>query len=295
MPDRVDALVTEHIYLVQHVVNGLAARYPRHIDRGELYSAGALGLVEAAHRFDDAAGVPFARYATVRIRGAVIDSTRTRDLASRRLRRTMRGVEEAREGFERSEGRAPTSPELARLLGIAETELAERQAAVRAATLLHLDQREEEDGATMGEGIEERAREWLPEEAIEDRELVGSVRTAVAGLPDVQREVVSRYYFRGDMLRDIAADLGVTEARVSQIRSEAVTAMQSWFGISFDGVPAVADGAPGVRQRAAYVAAMQTSSTWQERLAAADAPPAPTAPTDTRPALVTTGPAPAAA
>ncbi len=281
MPDSADALVTEHLYLVQHVVNALASRYPRHIDRTELYSAGALGLVEAAHRFDDTAGVPFARYATVRIRGAMIDSTRTRDLASRRLRRTMRGVDAARQGFETSEGRAPTTAELAGLLGVGETELAQRQAAVRAATLLHLDQRADDDGATLGEGIEEGDREWLPEEAIEDRELVGSVRTAVAGLPAVQREVVDRYYFRGEMLRDIAADLGVTEARVSQIRSEAVTAMQSWFGASFEGVPAVAEGAPGVRQRAAYVAAMQTSTTWQGRLAAADSPPSPA---DTRPA-----------
>jgi len=275
MSDHADALVTEHIYLVQHVVNALAARYPRHIDRGELYSAGALGLVEAANRFDDSAGVPFARYATVRIRGAVIDSTRTRDLASRRLRRTMRGVEAAREGFERNEGRAPTSSELAALLGVSEAELDERQAAVRAATLLHLDQRDDADGATMGESIEEHNRDWLPEDAVEDRELIGSVRTAVAGLPEIQRQVVARYYFQGEMLRDIATDLGVTEARVSQIRSEAVAAMQSWFGVSFEGVPAVADGTPGVRQRAAYVAAMQASTTWQDRLAAADAAPAP--------------------
>ena len=78
-----DALIQEHIDLVGRVVSRVTSMYPRHVDRQELWNAGALGLVEAARRFDPDAGIPFERYASIRIRGAIIDSTRTRDWASR--------------------------------------------------------------------------------------------------------------------------------------------------------------------------------------------------------------------
>lgn len=270
--DRND-LASTHLYLVQHVVNQLASHYPRHVDRSELWSAGALGLVDASRRFDPDAAIPFTRYATIRIRGAIIDSTRSRDWATRSLRRTIRDVRSVTEQFEDTEGRRPSSPELAEQLGITVGELADHQAAAAAATLLHLDQpvgNPDQGETALSNVIEEQTPDWLPDEAVEQRELVGTVRTAVDFLPPVQREVVERYYFNGEMLRDIALTLGVTEARVSQIRSEALTAMRGYFGTSFEGVPAVAEGAPGKRQRAAYVAAMGTQSDWRSRLDAAD-------------------------
>ncbi len=89
-----NALVEEHLYLVQHIVNQLAVRYPRHVDRQELWAAGAAGLVDASRRYDPGAEVPFARYASIRIRGAIIDSTRSRDWATRSLRRRAREMSE---------------------------------------------------------------------------------------------------------------------------------------------------------------------------------------------------------
>lgn len=277
-----DELATTHLYLVQHVVSGLAARYPRHVDRGELWSAGALGLVDASRRYDPDSGIPFARYATIRIRGAMIDSARDRDWASRGLRRTIRGVQTATARFEETEGRTPSSLELAALLGITADQLAEHSAAAKAATLLQLDQTAadaEHGGSTVADTVEERTADWLPDEAFEQRELVGTVRSAVHFLPPVQREVVRRYYFEGDMLRDIAGSLRVTEARVSQIRSEALAAMRGYFGTAFEGVPAVAPGAPGLRRRAAYVATVSSQSTWRSRLDADALGPAAADPT----------------
>jgi len=268
-PDDRDELVTSHLSLVQHIVNQLASRYPRHVDRGELWSAGALGLVDASRRYDPETGIPFARYAAIRIRGAIIDSTRTRDWATRALRREMRAVRDASERFEETHGRSATSAELAQLLGISVEELAAYQSAAAAATLLHLDYAapgSEPGESTFGDRIEERATEALPEEAIEHRELVGTVRAAVEALDDVQRDVVERSFFRGELLRDIADSMGVTEARASQIRTEAINAMRAYFGTAFEGVPAVPDNAPGLRRRAAYVATMSAHSTWRTRL-----------------------------
>lgn len=261
-------LVSEHLYLVQHVVNQLASRYPRHVDRTELWSAGALGLVDASRRYDPETGIPFARYAMIRIRGAVIDSTRTRDWATRRLRRDMRSVREVTDTFEVREGRAPTDAEMASMLDITVEQLHKHQSAAAAATLLHIDHvmpgMDAAEGGIAGR-IEERNSAVLPEEATENRELVGTVRSAVSFLADAQREVIERYYFKGELLRDIAESLGVTEARASQIRSEALDAMRAYFGTAFEGVLPVAASAPGVRRRAAYVAQMSTGTSWRSR------------------------------
>src|SRR4051795_587109 len=86
----VDALVTSHLPMVKHVVRGVAAHFPRHADIDELVQAGMLGLVEAARRFDPARGVPFEAWASLRIRGAVLDAVRSLDAAPRSLRPAAR-------------------------------------------------------------------------------------------------------------------------------------------------------------------------------------------------------------
>ena len=258
-------LVTETLGLVDHIVAEVSARYPRHVDRRELWNAGSLGLVEASRRYDPDAGVPFRRYAAIRIRGAIIDSTRTRDWASRSVRRNARDIQLAKEGLEQRTGRAD-SEEIAEELGITTDELARRQAETAAATLLQLDQpTDDEDGATLGEYVAEESHEILPETSIEDRELRGALLEAIEHLPDIQGEVMTRYYLEGELLGEIAADLDVTEARISQIRSEAVTAVRAFFSELYEGVTADGD-APGKRARAAYLERMAERSTWRSRL-----------------------------
>lgn len=271
-----DALVTEHLHLVQHVLNQVASRFPRHVDRSELWSAGAFGLVDASRRYDPESGVPFARYASIRIRGAIIDSTRSRDFATRRLRRDLRAMGEASERFEFEQGRTPTDDELAGRLGLSSAEIAARRAAATASTVLQLDMPiPGGDGQdTLADRIPETATFRLPDESLEDAEMIGTVRESVHHLDGVHRQVVERHFFGGELLRDIAADLGCTEARVSQLRTEALHAMRAFMGGVYDGVPAVPDDAPGRRRRAAYVATLSASSTWRSRLDAGAEPAA---------------------
>lgn len=275
-PDHADTLVIEHLDLVRHAVRRIAARYPRHVDRDELWNAGALGLVDASRRYDPATGVPFAHYALIRIRGAVIDATRARDWAARSTRRDMRAVLDAEERLTAERHQAPTSAEVAAELGITVDRLDSTRAAATAGSLLHLDQRlgTEVDGveATLGDTVEERDPVVLPDETLEHRELIGTLRTAVRHLPPTLREVIERYYVAGEYLHVIADALGVTEARVSQLRSEALAAVRSYLGVDLDGVPAVDERAPGRRARDRYVAEVRATTTWRTRLAAADEP-----------------------
>ncbi len=262
-------LAADHIELVQQIVNQLATRYPRHVDRSELWSAGAIGLVEASRSFNPDAGVPFARYATIRIRGSIIDSTRKRDWAVRSLRRQMRELRDVEEKIEVAQGRHATDEEIAHALDISVDEVIQRRSASITSSLLHLDQ-EDPDRVSLGERIVEESEERLPDEHLAKREMLGTLRSAMEGLPDLQRDVVMRYYIDGEMLQTIANDLGVTEARVSQIRAEAVNSMRGFFTTLYQGVAEVPEDAPGRRGRAAYLATMATRSTWMTRMEAAD-------------------------
>jgi RNA polymerase sigma factor FliA len=265
---QVDRLVEEHLELVQYIVNQLAARYPRHVDRSELWSAGAAGLVDAAQRYDAATGVPFARYASIRIRGAIIDSTRSRDWATRSLRRRSREIQNVERELEQDLGRTPTNEEVAEASHLTVDEIERCRRGVERSTLLQLDQ-PIGDGSSSTETLQsllvEEDTECLPQDAAEHRELLGTLRLAVQHLDDTHREVIVRHFFSDDLLQDIAADLGVTEARVSQIRSEAINAIRAYLGTEFDGIPDVPEGAPGRRRRAAYLTTMQEQTTWRER------------------------------
>lgn len=258
-------LAVDHLDLVGHIVAEVSVRYPRHVDRGELWNAGALGLVEASRRFNEQSGVPFPRYAAIRIRGAIIDSTRSRDWATRSVRRNLREIEQATSDFEARTGKRPADDDLVALLGISRAELSDRQAQASQSTLLHLDQDDSEENPLRDQVAEQRTQ-VLPEDALENQELLGTLTSAIHFLSPVQSEVITRYYLNGDLLQKIADDLDVTEARVSQIRAEALASLRSYFSSLYEGVPEIDEAAPGKRARADYLQALEEGTNWRTRL-----------------------------
>ncbi|MDX1657274.1 MAG: FliA/WhiG family RNA polymerase sigma factor [Nitriliruptorales bacterium] len=269
-----DDVIVDHLPLVRQIVHQLARRFPSHVDRDELLNAGVYGLVDASHRFDPSTGVPFGRFAAIRIRGAILDSTRSRDWSTRGVRRRLRRIRRAEEVMTSKLGRKPSDEELAAELDLSVDEIHHTRHRGRQSTLLHLDHpvlTDEGESSTLGDLVQETDDTALPELALEERELIGTLRAAVARLPARQRDVIQRYYFRHDLLRDIADDLGVSEARISQIRAEAITAIRAYFQGTFEGVPAVEPEAPGARKRDAFVEAIGRETTWRSRLDAAGA------------------------
>ena len=266
------ALVEEHLPLVKHVLAGVAAHYPRHADREELAQAATLGLVEAAARFDLERGVPFDRWASLRIRGAVVDAVRALDFAPRTLRSAAREVELARTGLEAELGRTPSLDELAGRAGITREELSSLQGRVHRSLVLSLDApcgEEDGDPLTLGSSIVDDAQ-LTPVEVLEQRERVTYVRDALAVLPERLREVVVGYFLDGETSADLAARLGVTESRVSQMRTEALKLMRG--GIEAQYVEPVAEQAEAdlgrqAYRQAAYAAALAAQSSYASRLA----------------------------
>jgi RNA polymerase sigma factor for flagellar operon FliA len=267
--DVSERLVVENLGLIQHIVSSLSTRYPRHVDRNDLWNAGALGLVEAAQRYDSTVGIPFARYAAIRIRGAIIDSTRSRDWATRSVRRDLRAIRMTEEDM-RARGTEPVDEEIAKALDMSVGDLRKRRADEVSSTLLYLDRENDDDDNSLRQRVVDPSTATRPDTALESRELIGTLAEAVEHLPEPQREVVARYYLDGDLMRDIAEDLGITEARVSQIRSEALASMRSFFSTLYEEVEPADNAGPGKRARTRYLESMEEGSNWKSRLEAAD-------------------------
>lgn len=257
-----DELVTEHLPLVGHLVRELVHRLPGHVNRDDLVSAGTVALVLSARSFDAGRGVPFARFAAIRIRGALIDELRTMDWASRAVRSRAREVDAVRSLLTAQLGRTPQRHEVADAMGLTVEELDGLDADVHRACVLSLQSLSSDDTdqllPTAGEG---------PEGVLVRREQLGLLKDAVAELPERLRTVVEQYFFAERKMADIAAQLGVTESRVSQMRSEALALLRAGLHRADEEAEPLPVGSRGrTAARAAYCAAVASRSTLAQRL-----------------------------
>jgi RNA polymerase sigma factor FliA len=259
--------IEAHLPLVHQIVRHMSTNLPRNVDRDELMRAGELGLVEAAQRFDADRGVPFERYVARRIEGAVLDALRACDWAPRSVRAKARAVEAATAVLTQTLGRRPSITELSSTLGMGERELADLLGRVHRAVVLTLDQpvvTDDGDDASMLDVLRDRTAAE-PDELLEARELRAYVMDAVELLPARQRFVVEAYFLQGLTSEEIAEVLGVTESRVSQIRTEALQMLRSGLDAQF--TPSrTNERHQSVRREAAFASAIAHRSTMRQRL-----------------------------
>lgn len=277
-------LVEDHLWLVDRLANQAARRFPRYVERNELWSAGVLGLVEAARRYDPTYGVPFAAYASARVRGEMLETMRTNDLAPRRLRRSLRELAEIVERLTQELEHVPTLAEVAQAAHIDISVVRDRLHT--AANLVSTSLDDEHSPSQSDQALATLHTE--PAERLSQQELIGALREAVSELPEPLKSVLIRSHWNEERLVDIAADMGISFQRVAQYRVEAVTALAAWFATLYEAVPTPDPGLPGSVRRAAFCAGLAARSTWRARLEAGGALPAPLA--QLAPALVESQP-----
>lgn len=269
-------LVEQHLPLVKHVVLQVAGHFPRHVDRQELARAGALGLVEAAQRYDTTRGVPFDRFAARRIRGAILDAVRAVDWAPRSVRAVGRALESVEHELANSNGTAPTNPQLAEAMGMSEAELAAVRDRVFRSVVLALEHGvagagDDGEHLSLGDVLADRTA-CEPSEDLEAREMLGYLRDAVELLPERHRAVIVGYFLEGRTSADLAAELEVTESRISQVRSEALAMLRDGIEAQYlattDAPVVVAGAGRSERRRATYATAIGEASAWRQRLVA---------------------------
>ncbi|GAA4928378.1 hypothetical protein GCM10025331_09890 [Actinoplanes utahensis] len=264
-----EELIRTHMPLVGHLVRDMLSRIPNHIHRDDLTSAGLHALVTAARGWDPQRGVPFNRFAGTRIRGALLDELRALDWATRSVRSKARNTDTTRQALTTSLGRTPTPEELAQALGTTTTDLHQTDTDVQRATVLSLQ------GFTTSSADDlVTEREPGPEEMLLRREQIGYLHHAIGSLPERLQTVVTEYFLHERPMADIAADLGVTESRVSQLRAEALSLLKDGLNTHLNPEMApVPDNPESItaRRRANYYANIASNTTMRTRLSLTNA------------------------
>jgi len=214
---------------VEALARRMAATMPNSIDIGDLVQDGMIGLIDAAHRFDEDRGIKFETFAERRVRGAMIDALR-RDAWPRGVRRQRRELDAAREALRRELGHEPSMADLAARVGSDEKRLSR--------TIVRINTIESTSPLATGEHLDESSlppalvpsEPDSPDTAYEKVETRDRVRAAIQSLPVRERKVIGLYYYGEVTMKQIGAEIGVNESRVSQLHARAIRRLRESLG-----------------------------------------------------------------
>src|ERR671937_2995865 len=214
---------------VESLARRVASSMPHFIELGDLVQDGMLGLIDAAYRYDEARGIKFETFAERRVRGAMIDALR-RDAWPRGVRRQRRELEAAREALRRELGHEPSMADLAARVGSDEARLGK--------TIVRINTIESTSPLSAGENIDGASlppalvpsEPVSPDRAYEEKEIRDRIRAAIASLPPRERKVIGLYYYGEATMKQIGAEIGVNESRVSQLHARAIQRLRKALG-----------------------------------------------------------------
>ncbi len=223
-------LIVKHYPLVQKLVNSIRNRLPSHADLDELHSAGVGGLVDASIKLDPKKADSFGAYASMRIRGAIMDELRKLDYMPRSARQDAKLISKTRDSLEQDLGREATDEELRNSLDLSHKQFAKILRRTQNYSFMSLNDDSSKDGETRN------LSEIIPDESaltavekIEKRELSMLLKNRLHSLPEKQRLIIERYYYEEKKLSEIAAEFNVSEARICQIHSQALSSLRTKF------------------------------------------------------------------
>lgn len=219
------ARVASSLPYVESLARRMASTMPHSIDLGDLVQDGVIGLIDAAHRFDEARGIKFETFAERRVRGAMIDALR-RDAWPRGVRRVRRELEAAREALRRELGAEPTLADLAKRVG-SDVPRLER-------TILRINTIESTSPMANLESVDSStlpavmvpSEPLSPHRLFEQEEMRDRVRVALQSLPAREQKIIRLYYFEEATMKEIGRAIGVNESRVSQLHARAITRLK---------------------------------------------------------------------
>jgi RNA polymerase sigma factor for flagellar operon FliA len=224
-----ERLILEHLPQVRLIARRIHDRLPESVTLDDLISTGVVGLISAIDRFDPAQNVKLKTYAEYKIRGAILDSLRGLDWAPRQQRRRAKQIEAAICSAEQRLRRSPTEEEIAAELGQTITEYHEWLVDVRGLNLGSLENSTaDDDNRDLLNYISDDQESW-PSRLLEHAELQRLLAESISRMPEIEKTVLSLYYYEEMTLREIAKIVRLHESRISQLKSQAILRLRSYM------------------------------------------------------------------
>ncbi|HME43848.1 MAG TPA: FliA/WhiG family RNA polymerase sigma factor [Syntrophorhabdales bacterium] len=228
--DEREKVIEEFLPIIKHLAFKVSRGFDDDGITEDLISSGVLGLLEAMEKFDPNRGIKLNTFAYLRIRGAMIDELRKRDWFPRSARTKAKKLEEVIRKLEKQLGRYPREEEVAEELKIDIDEYLAMLKDFGSLSILSIEDISEVSGMDRDGIIKYVIEEGAsPEKCAEMRELEALLGREIDRLPEKQRLVLSLYYYEDMNMKEIAEVLGITEARISQIHSQAVLSLRTFL------------------------------------------------------------------
>jgi RNA polymerase sigma factor for flagellar operon FliA len=216
-----EKLIIEYSYLIKFIAGRLNIYFGSNVEYDDLVGFGVFGLIDAIDKFDIRKGVKFETYASLRIRGSIIDSIREMDWVPRSLRQKNKELEKIYAEMENELGHAATDKEVADKLGISLDDFYKLINDVNVSSMVSLEEFLEQN-YEIGVDVPNASKDDRPERHIEKIELKEILGDAIDKLPEKEKTVVSLYYFDELTLKEISAIMKVSESRISQLHTKAI-------------------------------------------------------------------------
>jgi len=216
-------LIEAYVKLVKIIAGRLYTSYGTNIEYDDLISYGIFGLIDAIEKFDLNKQVKFETYAQIRIRGAIIDHLRNLDWVPRSVRQKSKQLEDAYNRLENQLGRSASDQEIASELGVTVKEVQEVIVQTTSFNVISLEEAIFEVNILGNKENEEQ----LPEDLVCRQETYDILKNNIEQLPEREKQVVSLYYYNNLTYKEIGQVLGISESRVSQLHSKAISRLRS--------------------------------------------------------------------
>jgi len=234
-PELREKIIIEYAGLVKIVAGKLSIYLGHNVEYDDLVGYGTFGLIDAIDKFDYGKGVKFETYASLRIRGAILDQIRKMDWLPRTVRQKQKRIDAAYNKIESETGRLATDEEIAAELEISVDELDSWQAQTKAAGLLSLDDYMEQGHEGGISSITDGAEDFhQPEQIYEKQEIRQILLETLESLTEKEKKVILLYYYEELTLKEISAVLEVSESRISQLHTKAIQKLRLKLGTNIE-------------------------------------------------------------
>lgn len=237
-----EKIILEYAPLVKVVAGRLSMYLGYNVEYEDLVSYGIFGLIDAIDKFDFQKDVKFETYASLRIRGAILDQIRKMDWIPRTIRQKQKKIDAAIRDIETKFGRTATDEEIAESLGITGDEYIDWQSQMKITNVVSLNEFLEQGSEVPNEANQRKSSQFdSPEEVIEKEELKRILAEALELLTEKERKVIVLYYYEELTLKEISNILEVSESRISQLHTRALQKMKTKLG-KYIGILTETDG-----------------------------------------------------